>query len=126
MAVRLLVMLSVMVVELGAGIAGLLGVTSAYPYRMDEGGIAGCVVIVVAIIASWLLTIAFFVRKSSRAKARRIVDEARSEAAKVLGEATERALALCSLDGGRCSQCGNPRTGRFCPKCGKAGEAAAR
>ena len=36
-----------------------------------------------------------------------------------------KALALSSLDGGRCLQCGNPRTGRYCPKCGSTGEVKA-
>ena len=38
----------------------------------------------------------------------------------ILNDATEKSLALCSLDSGRCDHCGNPRTGRFCPKCGKS------
>ena len=45
-----------------------------------------------------------------------------AKAGQILSEASDRALALCSLDGGRCRQCGNPRTGRYCPKCGGAGE----
>ena len=124
MAVRLLLMLSFMILELGLGIASILGVVSMYPYNMREDGIAGIVMIVVAIAVSWLLTIAFFVRKSSRAKAVRIVADARNEAGRILADATEKALALCSLDGGKCRQCGNPRTGKFCPKCGADGEPA--
>src|SRR2546421_12842688 len=111
MAVRLLVMFSVMILELAAGIAGILAVTSEYRHGPDEAGVAACVAIVGGILVSWLLTIAYFVRQSSRAKARRIIDEARMEAARILGEATEKALGLCSLDGGRCGHCGNPRTG---------------
>ena len=122
MAVRLLVMLSFMVLEVGLGIAAILGVLSMYPYQIREDGIAGIVMIVVAIAVSWLLTIAFFVRKSSRAKAARIVADARAQAAAILADATEKALALCSLEGGKCRQCGNPRTGKFCPKCGADGE----
>lgn len=127
MAVRFLMMLSIMIVELGAGIAGFLGVSSCYTnsYRMDEGGIAACVMIAVGIVVSWLVTIAFFVRASSRAKARRMVDEATRQAARILSDATDKALALCSLDAGRCRQCGSPRTGKFCPKCGSPGEVAA-
>lgn len=122
MAVRLLLMFGVMVLELGLGIAAILGVVSMYPYRMQLDGVAGCVMLVVGIVVAWLTTIAFFIRKSSRAKATRIVAEARNEAAKILSDATEKALALCSLDGGKCRQCGNPRTGKFCPKCGTSGE----
>jgi hypothetical protein len=125
MAVRLLLMLSFMILELGLGIAAILGVVSMYPYQMREDGIAGIVMIVVGILIAWLMTIAFFVRKSSREKAARIVADARQQAAAILADATEKALALCSLDGGKCRQCGNPRTGKFCPKCGADGEAPA-
>ena len=118
MATRLLVMFSVMLIELGCGIASILAVSSNYPYGLREEGVAGIVMIVVAIIVSWLLTIAFFVRKSSRLAAERLVDDAKREAGRILSEATERALALCSLDGAQCPACGNPRTGKFCPKCG--------
>jgi uncharacterized membrane protein len=118
MAVRFLVMLSLMVVELGAGIAGIVGVCGEYPFGLGESGISLIVVIVAAIVVSWLLTIAFFARASSRAKANRLLDEARIKAAKILGDATDKALALCSMDQGKCDQCGNPRTGNFCPKCG--------
>ena len=84
MAVRLLVMLSLMVIELGAGIAGIVGVTAEYQYAIREGGIILIVLIVAGIIVSWLLTIAFFARKSSRAKANRLLDEARIKSAKIL------------------------------------------
>ena len=120
MATRLLLMLAIMVLELGCGIAAILGVVSTYRYRIDEPGIAGIVMIVVSVIIAWLLTIAVTLRKSSRAKAARIVDEARMKAAAILSDATEKSLALCSLDSGKCDHCGNPRTGRFCPKCGKS------
>jgi hypothetical protein len=119
METRILLMFSIMIIELGCGISGLLGVNSNYPRRMDEAGIAGCVMIVAVTIVSWLITIAIFIRKSSRTKAARIVDDARLQAARILSEATDKSLALCSLDSGRCIHCGNPRTGRFCPKCGK-------
>ena len=122
MGVRLLVMFSVMIFELGLGIAGFLGVNSLYPYRFDEAGIALCVLIAVAMVVSWLLTIAFFLRKSSRAKANRIVEDSRLAAAAILSKATDQAMLLCNLDGGRCKKCGNPRTGKFCPKCGTTGE----
>lgn len=125
MAVRLLVMFSFMILELGLGIAAILGVVSLYPYQIREDGIAGIVMIVVGILVSWLVTIAFFIRKSSREKAARIVAEARTQAAGILADATEKALALCSLEGGKCRQCGNPRTGKFCPKCGADGEVLA-
>jgi hypothetical protein len=124
MAVRILVMFSVMILELALGIAGLLGVSSMYPHRMDESGIAGCVMIVAGILVAWLITLALFVRKSSRARAGRMIDDAKSQAAKILADATDKALALCSLDAGKCRQCGNPRTGKFCPKCGAVGESA--
>src|ERR1700716_2838296 len=120
MATRLLLMLAIMVLELGCGIAAILGVVSMYHYRIDESGIAGIVMIVVGVIIAWLLTIAITLRKSSRAKAARIVDEAKMKAAVILSDATEKSLALCSLDSGKCDHCGNPRTGRFCPKCGKS------
>jgi hypothetical protein len=122
MAARLLVMFSVMILETGLGVAGILGTIGSFHGREpDEGGIAAIVMIVCGIAISWLITIALFVRKSSREKARRIVADAQAKAAQILAEAADRSLALCSLDGGRCEQCGNPRTGRFCPKCGKAG-----
>jgi hypothetical protein len=125
MAVRILVMFGVMIFEAAVGVAAILGVCAQYPRRMDEGGAAGCVMIVALTAVAWLMTIAFFVRRSSRAKVARIVTDARVEASVILAEATEKALALCSLDGGRCSRCGNPRTGKYCPKCGSAGGAPA-
>jgi hypothetical protein len=126
MAVRLLVMFSLMLLEAGLGIAGIIGVVSIYsPYEIREAGIAGIVMLSVGIAIFWLLTIAFFIRKSSREKAARIVADARKEAAAILADATEKALALCSLEGGKCRQCGNPRTGKFCPKCGADGDALA-
>jgi hypothetical protein len=125
MGVRLLVMFSVMCIELGCGIAAILGVTDRWEYRQTTPEIAGVVMLVVGIIVAWLLTIAFFVRKSSRVKSVRIVDDARAEAAKILNDATDKALALCSLDGSRCQRCGNPRTGKFCPKCGMPGNGIA-
>ncbi len=103
----------------------MFGVMIFYPRRMDEGGAAGIVMIVALTAVSWLMTIAFFVRRSSRAKVARIVNDARVEASRILADATEKALALCSLDGGRCGRCGNPRTGKYCPKCGSAGGATA-
>ena len=72
MMTRLLVLMSILVIELGAAIASLIGVSSFYPYRFDEAGIVACVGIVVATIAVGLLTIALFVRKSSREKINRI------------------------------------------------------
>ena len=122
MAVRLLVMFSVIVLETAAGIAAIVGINGEYPYRMDSAGIAGIVMVVAGMIVAWLVTIALTVKKSSRAKAGRIIDDAKKEAARILGEATEKALALSGMDGGRCRQCGNPRTGRYCPKCGGVGE----
>jgi len=125
MSARLFVMFAVMTLELGAGIAAILATTSNYssPYmhsqRAELECTAICIAIGAAVIVCWLLTIAVALRKSARAKANRIVDEARAEAARILGEATEKALALSSLDAGRCRHCGNPRTGKFCPKCGQ-------
>ena len=119
MATRFLLMLAIMVLELGCGVAAILGVVSMFPYRMDESGIAGIVMIVVGIIIAWLVTLAIFLRKSSRATAARLIEQAKMQAAAILSDATEKALALSSLDSGRCDYCGNPRTGRFCPKCGK-------
>ena len=124
MAVRLLLMFSVLIVQLTAMIVGLLGVSSLYPVRMREGGIAACVAIVTGTVVLWLLTIALFVRGASKGKARRLVEQARIESARILAVATEQALALSSLDAGRCRKCGNPRTGKFCPKCGVPAEAA--
>lgn len=126
MATRLLVMFSLMVLELGLGIAAILGVVSSYGryQRVDEGGAAGCVMIIVGIIVFWLMTIALFVRKSSRESANRLITQAKVEAARILSDAAEKSLALCNLDGGKCRKCGNPRTGKFCPKCGANGEPA--
>ena len=123
MAVRLLVMISIMIAELGAGIAGILSVVMESRGGPDTGGAVALVAIIGGVLVSWLVTIAFFVRKSSRVKAARIVDDARMQAARILADATEKSLALSSLDGGRCGSCGNPRTGRFCPKCGKSAPA---
>ena len=50
MGVRLLVMFSVIIFELGAGIAALVGIDGEYPYRMDNTGIAGCVMVVVCVV----------------------------------------------------------------------------
>ncbi len=122
MAARFLILCSLLIVELGGGIASLIGVASMYPYRMDEGGIAACVGIVVGTLTIWLLTIAFFIRNAPKVKIARMMNDARTEAAKIVADATDKALALCSLDAGQCKQCGNPRTGKFCPKCGSAGE----
>jgi hypothetical protein len=124
MATRLLVMFSFIVLELGLGIAAILGVNASYPRRIDEAGAAGIVMIVALMIIAWLTTIALSVRGMSRAKGQRIIAEARIESARILADATEKALALCSLEGGRCPQCGNPRTGKFCPKCGSQSASA--
>ncbi len=131
MAVRLLIMFSVMILELGLGIAAILNQVPEHSYGMPEHSygirqttVAGIVMTVVAILVAWLVTIALFVRKSSRAKARRLVEEARLEAGRILGDATEKALALCGMDGGRCKKCGNARTGKFCPQCGNTGATA--
>jgi hypothetical protein len=130
MSARVLVMLAVMVLELGAGIAGILVTTSEYSYpsaynqRNQLECTAICVSIGAAVVMAWLLTMAVALRKSAREKVNRMLDEARAQSAQILGEATEKALALSSLDAGRCRHCGNPRTGKFCPKCGQpAGEA---
>ncbi len=120
MATRILVMFSVIAVELGLGIASLVALVSNYPEQIDGPGAAGCVLIVSAVVVSGLLTIAFFTRKSTRAKAAAVLDEAKTEAAKILADATDKAMALCSLDAGKCRSCGNPRTGKFCPQCGEA------
>lgn len=125
MGVRLLVMFSMMVLELVLGIAGILMVVSLYSHRFDMEGVAGIVMLVAGILIAWLVTVAFFVRTSARARAARLVQDARVEAGRILADATERALALCSLDAGRCARCGNPRTGEFCPSCGNAGTPAA-
>jgi hypothetical protein len=118
MATRLLVMFSFIVLELATGIAAILGVTSNYRRQVDEAGAAGIVMIVAVMIIAWLVTIALSVRGMARTKAAGIIVDARVESARILADATEKALALCSLEGGRCPQCGNPRTGKFCPKCG--------
>jgi len=129
MATRILVMFAVMTLELGAGIAAILATTSEYSnsgfnQRDQLECTAICVSIGAAVVMAWLLTIAVALRKSARARANRILDEARAAAADILGQATDKALALSSLDAGRCRHCGNPRTGKFCPKCGKPAEAA--
>jgi hypothetical protein len=121
---RLMIMLSFMIAELAGGIAAILGVCSQYPYRVDEAGIAGCVCIVAGILVCCMITIAYFTRSASRNKVRRIMDEAKAEAARIVSEAADKAMALCSLDAGKSRQCGNPRTGRFCPKCGAAAQSA--
>jgi hypothetical protein len=121
MATRLLLMFSFIILELATCIASILGVASHYPRRIDEAGAAAIVMIVALTIIAFLITIALSVRNLPRAKANRIVADARIESARILADATEKALALCSLEGGRCPQCNNPRTGKFCPKCGAAG-----
>ena len=118
MATRLLMMFSFIILEAALCVAAILGVSSNYRYRIDEAGAAGIVMIVALTIIAWLVTIALSVRGMSRSKSQRIINEARIESARILADATEKALALCSLEGGRCPQCGNPRTGKFCPKCG--------
>ena len=121
MATRLLIMFSFMILEVATCIASILGVASLYPRRIDEAGAAGIVMIVALTVVAMLITIALSVRGLPRAKANRIVADARIESARILADATDKALALCSLDGGRCPRCNNPRTGKFCPKCGSAG-----
>ena len=103
MGVRLLVMFSIMVGELGVSIALILAVNSNYYGPMDNVGIAGVVMIATGILISWLLTIAAFMRKLPQAKVRRMVDDATQQAAKVLSDTTDKALALCSLTTGRCN-----------------------
>jgi hypothetical protein len=125
MATRLLVMFSFIVLEVALCIASILGVASNYPRRIDEAGAAGIVMIVALTVIAFLVTIALSVRGMSRTRGQRIIAQARIESARILADATEKALALCSLEGGRCPQCGNPRTGRFCPKCGSQSAIAA-
>ena len=125
MATRLLMMFSFIILEAALCVAAILGVASNYPRRIDEAGAAGIVMIVALTVIAFLVTIALSVRGMSRTKGQRIIAEARIESARILADATEKALALCSLEGGRCPQCGNPRTGKFCPKCGSQGASAA-
>ncbi len=124
MATRLLVMFSFIILEIALCIASILGVASSYPRRIDEAGAAGIVMIVALTVIAWLVTIALSVRGMARTRAAGIIVDARVESARILADATEKALALCSLEGGRCPQCGNPRTGKFCPKCGSQGAGA--
>ena len=124
MTTRLLVMFSFIILETATCIAAILGVASNYPRRIDEAGAAGIVMIVALTGIAWLITIALAVRGMSRTRAQGIIADARIESARILADATEKALALCSLEGGRCPQCGNPRTGKFCPKCGSQGTGA--
>lgn len=85
-----------------------------------------------------LLTIALFIPARAKApaeigarsllddagnSAREIINRANAEATRLLAEAADKAMALSSLDRGKCRHCGNPRTGRFCPKCGRSAEA---
>ena len=123
MATRLLLMFSFIVLEAALCVAAILGVASNYPRRIDEAGAAGVVMIVALTVIAFLVTIALSVRGMSRTRGQRIIAEARIESARILADATEKALALCSLEGGRCPLCGNPRTGKFCPKCGGRGAA---
>src|SRR3954467_14481663 len=126
MAVPLLILFCALVLETALAIAAIIGIVSQYPYGTPDGaGGAGIVMMVALMIVFWLGSIAVYVKKSSRYKASSVLLEARAKAAQILAEASDRALALCSLDGGRCRQCGNPRTGRFCPKCGGEGEGTA-
>jgi hypothetical protein len=125
MSTRLLIMFSVVVLELAGGISAIVGVVGQYQFGIDSAGIAGIVMIVAVTIVALLVTIAVTFGRKSAARADRIIEDARKEAARILEEATEKALALSGMDGGRCRQCGNPRTGRFCPKCGVAGESRA-
>lgn len=122
MAVRNLVLFGFLILETGTAIAILVGIATSYRYSPIDGpGIAGCVLTVAGALFVSLLTIAFFVRGRAASRARNIVADARSDAARILADATDKALALCSLEGGRCAKCGNPRTGKFCPKCGTPG-----
>ena len=122
MAVRILFLFGFLVLEIGAAIAILVGIATSYPFTpMDGPGIAGCVLTVAGALFLLLLTIAIFVRGRGAARAKNVVADARAQAARILADATDKALALCSLEGGRCAKCGNPRTGKFCPKCGTPG-----
>jgi len=120
MAARFFFICSVLIFEIACGIAALCALVGQYPYRINEEGAAGCVMIVAGTLVTMLMTLALFSRGAAKSRSRRLVDEARIASARILGEATDKALALCSLDAGRCKQCGNPRTGKFCPRCGAA------
>ena len=122
MAARLLLMFSVLILEIGCAIAVLVGIANTNGYApLETPAIIGCVLTVAFTLVILLVTIALFVRGRGASRARSIIADARSDAARILSDATEKALALCSLDGPRCPKCGNPRTGKFCPKCGSPG-----
>ena len=121
---RFLVLLSVMVFEAAVGISNIMDINGRYPYgNMPQRVVGECISWVAGILIVWLLTIAYFTKKSARIKADKMIDDAKLKSAKILSDATEKALALCSLDSGKCLTCGNPRTGRYCPSCGKQAEA---
>ena len=122
---RLLVLLSFMVFEAAIGITNILEISGRYQasYQIPERAIAEIVSWVAGVLIAWLLTVSFFMKKSSRLKAAVIINDAKSQAARITSAATDQALALCSLDKGKCNTCGNPRTGKFCPSCGKQAEA---
>ena len=125
MVPRFLIVLSFMVFELAVGISNIMEITGRYQnsYNLPQRVVADCICWGAGVIIAWLLTIAFFMRKSTRLRAAKIIEDAKTQSAKILGDATEKALALCSLDSGKCMTCGNPRTGRYCPSCGKQADA---
>jgi hypothetical protein len=119
---------AVLLLILGGGIAILCAINR-------EEDAAGIVLVVFASVGAVLITIGFFVggrpklpsdaaaRKlleDAEKSAREIVQRASEEASRMLGDAADKAMSLASLDSGKCKQCGNPRTGKFCPKCGHA------
>ncbi|MFI5381512.1 MAG: hypothetical protein ACHRHE_19620 [Tepidisphaerales bacterium] len=126
-AKRRLFLCAVLALLIGSGIA----IVYAINFNYDAAAI---VMTVSGSGFAILTTIALFMprRPSSPAEktladaatsAREIVNRANQEAAKLLAEAADKAMALSSLDCGKCKHCGNPRTGKFCPKCGRAAEA---
>lgn len=121
MAVRILMLLCFMLAELALGIIGFFAVDDAYRFQpWDSGANSTRVLLGFGVAVGWLATIAIFLRKGSRRNANQIVAQARTEAARILSEATDKALALTSMEYGKCRNCGNPRTGKYCPKCGQA------
>ena len=120
---------------LGAALALLVSGAIAVLCAINREEQAGAVVFTIGgFIFAILVAIALFVggkpKGPAEAGAQKLLEDAQNsaagiiaranqEAARLLGEAAEKAMSLSSLDRGQCPSCGNPRTGKFCPKCGR-------
>ncbi len=120
---------------LGAVLALLVSGAIAILCVINRDEESGAVVVTIGgFVFAILVAIGLFVggrpKSSAEAGAQKLLEDAQNsaagiiaranqEATRLLADAAEKAMALSSLDRGKCGACGNPRTGKFCPKCGR-------